>query len=1053
MYRIYLMILLLVVAIQLPAQKTNPVSSRVFWKEDFSQGKLPAGWISKAVNDSNIMWECTNQPFPGSYGHDQQAPPIASESGGFHMQFAPGARVDKYYRRWEKRGIWPDAWFQTSPVDCSGKNSVVLKFKQNFLWNDWGKVSKDGGLYVGVSNNGTEWHEYEVRRGIASEGDCPNPMAVELNITANAAFQKTVWLRFYWRGIYAWYWMVDDLELSEALDHDLQAAALVSHPQEGNNFTTAEVFRFKVVNLGSKAIQKPFDCWLQTDNRPPVKVTVAFSEKHALGVIDTTEVAFPPADLTDYGIHRIRFYTSLPDDDRRSNDTLSAELFSGAYQLGAVTRFSTSGNTFTFDCNHARVQVEFGRDDIFRIRMAYDGLLTNPAGDDIVIHPPVGDVKVILSETAEYYLMSTNRAALRAYRNPLRFALYKPDNKTLVWEETRGLTYGKETVQYLRRGEDEYFYGGGMQNGRFSHRDKTIRMRIDWNWEDGGAPNPAPFYMSTNGYGALRNTFAPGEYSFKDTLRLAHAEARFDCYYFACESMKEVLNAYTGLTGKPFLPPRWALGMGDANCYNRGNNKGKNTTGYAGTTPDVIPLIADQYVAHDMPRGWILPNDGYGCGYTKLDSVVTELRKRGFHTGLWTEHGVEKIAREVGQYGSRLCKLDVAWIGEGYRFAIDGCRTAYDGIEHSSDARGFVWSVCGWAGTQRNSVVWSGDQKGSWDYIRWHIPTVSGAGLSALNCATGDIDGIFAGSDKTFTRDLQWKCFTPVLMSMSGWAPKDKQPYVYGEPYTTINRKYLQMKLRLTPYMYSLCHEASVTGVPAVRALVLEYPGDRVARGTATQYEFMLGQHLLVAPVYRDEEKRDSIYLPAGKWFDYWDGTTYNGNTTLNGYPAPLDKLPLFVRAGSIIPLYPLMNYDGERPADTLTLDIYPGNGATFDMFEDEGSNRDYREGKFAVTDLSAVADPADRVTEIRIKAATGDYKGKLQERAYIIMVHTRVVPKQVIVEGLKLRGYGKTAFTAIKKTGWHYNPDEKQGVITILTSRLPTSHDVLITLVYGKTR
>ena len=1049
MYRIYLFLAMITLAIQTPAQNNNPFAGKIFWREDFSQGRMPEGWISRAANDSSIKWECTNQPFPGSYGHDQQAPPIASASGGFHMQFAPGVSVDKYYRRWEKRGIWPDGFFTTSPIDCSKKNSVVLRFKQNFLWNDWGKVGKDCGLYVGVSNNGTDWREYEVRRGIGSEGDCPNPMTVELNLTQAAALQKTVFLRFYWRGIYAWYWMVDDLELSEALDADLSASALVSHQQSGNSFSAADIFRFNVVNLGSTALAKPFDCWLKIDNRESVKVTVPFSDKHLLAIIDTVVVAFPPADLTDYGIHRVRFYTALEGDNRRENDTLVMELYSKAYQLGPVTGFNHSGSSFIFDCNHARVQVDFCREDIFRIQMAYDGVMTNPAGSDIVISYPAGAVDVKFSETAGYYLMSTTKAALRAYRDPLRFAMYKPDNSTLVWEEAKGMTYGKETVQYLRRGEDEYFYGGGMQNGRFSHRDKTIRMTIDWNWEDGGAPNPAPFYMSTNGYGALRNTYAPGEYSFRDTLHLCHSEARFDCFYFAGESLKEVLNGYTDLTGKPFLPPRWALGMGDANCYNRGNNKGKNNTGYGGTTPDVIPLIADQYIAHNMPRGWILPNDGYGCGYTKLDSVVSELRKRGFHTGLWTEHGIEKIAREVGQYGSRLCKLDVAWIGEGYKFAIDGCRAAYEGIEQNSEARGFVWSVCGWAGTQRNSVVWTGDQKGSWDYIRWHIPTVTGSGLSGLNCATGDIDGIFSGSDKTFTRDLQWKCFTPVLMSMSGWAPKDKQPYVYGEPYTSVNRKYLQLKLRLTPYMYTLCHEASETGVPAVRALVLEYPGDPVTRGTATQYEFMLGKSLLVAPVFRDEEKRDSIYLPEGRWFDYWDGTVYDGKTTLNAYPAPLGKLPVFVRAGSVIPMYPLMNYDSERPADTLTLDVYPGPGCRFVMFEDEGSNRDYRKGSYSLTTLTASADSGNRVTAITVEPAKGDFEGRLLKRAYIIRVHTQAIPGQVIIAGKKLKQRKERDSFSFPAAGWRYYADDRKGTVVITTQMEPTDSVLGILLKY----
>ncbi len=1050
MSKIFPLTFFLVLTINVLAQKNIPASTKLFWKEDFSSGKLPDGWINKALNDSSILWDCTNQPFPGSYGRDQQAPPIASKSGGFHMQYASGTRVERAYRKWEKAGIWPDSYFQTPAIDCSKKGSVVLKFQQNFMWNDWGKLRQDGGLFVGVSSNGIDWKEYEVRNGIATEADCPNPMNVELNITSVAAFQPKVYLRFHWRGIYAWYWMVDDIELTEALDVDLSASALVSHPKSGNTFTNADIFKFNVVNLSSGAIKKPFDCYLLVDSRPAVKVTVPFSDKDYLQIVDTVVVAFPPADLTDYGIHKIRFYTSIPEDNRKQNDTLSMELYSQAYELGAVTGFNTSGNKFTFDCNHAKVQVDFSRDDIFRIQMSYNGEFTNPAGNDIVINTPSVNPAVTLKEIDGYYLMSTGKVALRAYKNPLRFAMYKPDNKTLVWEETKGLTYGKETVQYLGRDENEYFYGGGMQNGRFSHRDKTILMRIDWNWEDGGAPNPAPFYLSTKGYGALRNTYAPGEYTFNDTVKLQHSEARFDCYYFAGESLKDVLNAYTDITGKPFLPPRWALSMGDANCYNRGATKGKNTTGYNGTTPDVIPLIADKYIANDMPRGWILPNDGYGCGYTKLDSVVVELRKRGFHTGLWTENGVEKIAREVGEYGSRLCKLDVAWIGEGYKFGIDGCKAAYNGIENNSDARGFIWSVCGWAGSHRNTVMWTGDQKGTWDYIRWHIPTVIGSGLSAQNCATGDIDGIFGGSDSTFTRDLQWKTFTPVLMSMSGWAPKDKQPYVHGEPFTSINRKYLQLKMRLTPYMYTLCNEAFETGTPAVRALVLEYPNDPVTWGTDTRYEFLLGKNILVAPVYTNQAVRDSIYFPEGKWIDYWDGTIYNGKTTLNGYSAPLDKLPIFVKAGSILPMYQLMNYDNERPADTITLDVYPGPDADFEMFEDEGSNREYRQGKFAKTKFVALSDAdGNRITEIKISAAKGDFEGRIQNRTYLIQIHSSVSSKQILVKGTKLKKYKNAADFNKAASGWYFNHADRKGMILIKTAMLSTNEDASIKLKY----
>ena len=121
--------------------------------------------------------------------------------------------------------------------------------------------------------------------------------------------------------------------------------------------------------------------------------------------------------------------------------------------------------------------------------------------------------------------------------------------------------------------------------------------------------------------------------------------------------------------------------------------------------------------------------------------------------------------------------------------------------------------------------------------------------------------------------------------------------------------------------------------MPAVRGLVLEYPTDPVTYGDATKYEFLLGKDLLVAPVYKPENKRDSIYLPAGKWYDFFDGTEYAGNQTLMGFHAPLDKLPLFVRGGAILPMYSQMMYDAEHPTDTLTLKLYPSGNSSFTIF------------------------------------------------------------------------------------------------------------------------
>lgn len=189
-----------------------------------------------------------------------------------------------------------------------------------------------------------------------------------------------------------------------------------------------------------------------------------------------------------------------------------------------------------------------------------------------------------------------------------------------------------------------------------------------------------------------------------------------------------------------------------------------------------------------------------------------------------------------------------------------------------------MWTVEGWAGTQRNAVMWTGDDSGSWEYVRWQLPTFVGCGFSAQAHVSGDVDGIFGGSAETYVRDLQFKSMMTTVMTMSGWAANpDKQPWTWGEPYTSINRMYLKLKSSLTPYAYTLSRTAHDTGVPPVRAMLLEFPGvERLyVNSTATAYQFMLGPWLLVAPVYFGHELRatvrEGIFLPGGDsdaWFD-----------------------------------------------------------------------------------------------------------------------------------------------------------------------------------------
>jgi alpha-glucosidase len=714
---------------------------------------------------------------------------------------------------------------------------------------------------------------------------------------------------------------------------------------------------------------------------------------------------------------------------------------------GPVTDFLVRGNTVEITAVRARFQVIFATDDLFRIWMAPDGVFTDPANTapkqsgapaaNIVVKSDYPGVNPQVTDAGTHHLLRTRSLALRVYKASLRFALYRADDRTLIWEELAGPTWdGRQTTQILSRGPREQFYGGGMQNGRFSHLDQTIKVAVSYDWDDGGHPNSAPFYVSTAGYGVLRNTLAPGSYSFTSPVLTGHEENRFDAYYFVGD-LKGVINRYTELTGRPFLPPIYGLEMGDADCYLHSQRHGEIST------LDSLK-VADDYLKHRVPLGWMLVNDGYGCGYEYLDQVAAGLRERNMELGLWTATGLGSHAAEV-RAGVRVRKLDIGWVAPGYRAALSACEDAYRGMERDTDIRGFVWLPEGWSGTQRCGVHWSGDQKGNWESIRWQIPTYAGSTMSGQAYTTSDVDGIFDGSALTYLRDLQWKTFLPTGIAMNGWSVRHKRPWRDGEPFLSANRSYFLLRERLIPYQYTYAAQAHRTGVGAVRPLVLEYPEDPKTWGEAVKYEFLAGEAFLVAPVYSDTTVRDGIYLPRGTWTDYWSGQVFVGPLTVNGYHAPPEKLPLFVKAGSIIPMWPEGTLSWRtRDRSRLDLDIYPGQAGSFTLYEDDGVSRGYTRGEYAEQTFTVAPGPAG--ITVGIGPSVGDYAGKVDRRQYRLTVHdlgrtTRVAMGETVLP----RHDDKVAFDAAG-IGWYRDPS-RAGISDIKLPPLAADASATVTL------
>ena len=326
---------------------------------------------------------------------------------------------------------------------------------------------------------------------------------------------------------------------------------------------------------------------------------------------------------------------------------------------------------------------------------------------------------------------------------------------------------------------------------------------------------------------------------------------------------------------------------------------------------------------------------------------------------------------------------------------------------YGSDARPFIITLDGWAGTQRYATVWSGDQTGGdWEYIRFHIPTFIGSGLSGQPNITSDMDGIFGGKNVPVNvREFQWKTFTPMQLNMDGWGANPKYPHILGEPATSINRSYLKLKSMLMPYAYTLAHEA-IDGKPMIRAMFLDYPND-YTHGTKTEYQFMFGPSLLVAPIYKEtrvdkdgNDIRNGIYLPEGTWIDYWNGDAYEGGRIVNEYDTPLWKIPVFVKADAIIPMTNPNNNPSEIRPDYRAYEIYASaNGtASFREYDDDGATNQYLHGDGVSTDVSVCTDGKGRM-HVDIERSLGMYNGYEPEKQTELHINVTRAPKKVMAK------------------------------------------------------
>lgn len=278
-------------------------------------------------------------------------------------------------------------------------------------------------------------------------------------------------------------------------------------------------------------------------------------------------------------------------------------------------------------------------------------------------------------------------------------------------------------------------------------------------------------------------------------------------------------------------------------------------------------------------------------------------------------------------------------------YGMQMARASFEGLRSlRPDRRPLVLTRAGFAGVQRYAAMWTGDNSPTWTHLALTIPMLTNLSVSGVPFVGADVGG-FMGSPgaELHTRWLQAAALTPYFRTHSNDVSAPREPWAFGAAHERINRATIELRYRLLPYLYTLFADNEQSGVPPLRPLWFAYPGD--VRASLVDDQYLAGGDLLVAPVVHEGQTRREVYFPKGDaWIDWWDGTRHAGGTVAQ-VAAPLDRLPLFVRAGAVVPVAPVVQHTGELKTVPLTLAVAAGASGSGHVFQDAGDGYGYREG------------------------------------------------------------------------------------------------------------
>jgi alpha-glucosidase len=301
-------------------------------------------------------------------------------------------------------------------------------------------------------------------------------------------------------------------------------------------------------------------------------------------------------------------------------------------------------------------------------------------------------------------------------------------------------------------------------------------------------------------------------------------------------------------------------------------------------------------------------------------------------------------------------------------------------------------SRSGYAGVQRYGLVWTGDNHSTWEHLRLSVSMCLNLGLSGVAFCGPDTGGFASDCDgELLARWTQVGALTPFFRNHSALGTVNQEPWVFGEPYDSICRRWIELRYELLPYIYTAAWQAARSGLPMMRPLALAFPGDE--RTYDLDDQFLFGDALLAAPVGQPGQRTRGVHLPGGPWYDFCSGERLSGEVEAD---APLDRMPLYVRAGTVLPLGPVIQHSDEWPPEALHLHIYPGEGESW-FYEDDGHSLDYQAGAFRLTRF--VCEPTGEGEGLVVRREVeGDFDPGY-ERFEVYIHGLEAPPREVLVD------------------------------------------------------